>query len=166
MQTFLLDNTVLSNFANIKRIELLCQILSYLHKVYTTNLVLEEFSRRFFGIYIPCISITKVSYEDVAYLQRIEPYRRLGKGELSLLVAAYKMGTPIMILTDDRVARKKFEIEGLEVHGTIHLLVLAVCFEILSEEEAVDMLKNMKANGYYFKGTEDVLTKEIEKICE
>jgi len=165
--TFLCDNTVLSNFASVQEIDLLCQILSNVKNAYTTNLVLDEFNRRFFEISIPCLKVKRVQSQIVQNLQRIEPYRRLGQGELSLFVLADSPETTVIIFTDDRMARKLFEKEGFQVHGTVYLLILAVCFEIIPTKIAFQILEDMIDRGYYFKfkGEQDDLLKKIEDIC-
>ncbi len=165
--TFFCDNTVLSNFASVQEIDLLCHILSHVENAYTTNLVMNEFNRRFYEISIPCLEVKRVQSKIVQNLQRIEPYRRLGQGELSLFVLAKSPETTFIILTDDRMARKLFEKEGFQVHVTVFLLVLAVCFEIIPTKIAFQILEDMIDKGYYFKfkGEQDGLLKKIEDIC-
>ena len=72
--------------------------------------------------------------------------RRLHRGEASCLAIARHRGWAF--LTDDKLARVTARTWGIEVSGTLGVLVQAVKRELLAREPADGLLQEMIARGY------------------
>lgn len=71
----------------------------------------------------------------------------LGEGEKEAISLAAKH--KLILIIDDDMAKKYAEIMGVEPHGTLYVLILAVRKKILNKKEAVDILHQMMKAGFY-----------------
>jgi predicted nucleic acid-binding protein len=143
----LLDNTVLSNFALIARIDLLIKAIE--GQISTTPQVIGEFND---GVTKGRLPQSKLDWLEVAYLGVEEEalfqelQNHVNAGEASCLaVAARRDGR---ILTDDRDARKLAAQFKIPVSGTLGVLLRLVQIHELSSTEANELLGQMIAHGY------------------
>ncbi len=142
----LIDNTVLSNFAKVNRLDLLKRAFE---KLYVTEQVLEEFKLGIERGVLPNISldfeVLKLEGEEIELYNSLRA--KLGKGEASCLAIAKSRN--MKFLTDDSDARKAANILGVPVSGTIGVLVRCIERNIISKEEGNKILKEMIAKGFY-----------------
>lgn len=140
----LVDNTVLSNFAKVNRLDLLKKAFE---KLYVTEQVLEEFKKGVKRGILPSISldfeVLKLREEETELYNSLRV--KLGKGEASCLAIAKNM----KFLTDDSDARKVANILGVPVSGIIGVLVHCIRKNIISKEEGNQILREMIAKGFY-----------------
>jgi len=142
----LIDNTVLSNFAKVNRLDLLKRAFDC---IYVTEQVLEEFR---FGVKSGVLPDVNLDF-DVLKLRdaEIELYNalrvRLGKGEASCLAIAKHRN--MKLLTDDLDARSTANILGVPVSGTVGVIVRCVEKGIITKEKGNYILKEMIAKGFY-----------------
>jgi predicted nucleic acid-binding protein len=143
----LLDNTVLSNFALVDRINLLPKALG--SQISTTPQVIDEFQTGTAKGILPAISwdwleIIELSQEEEALFQRY--MKRVNSGDASCLaVAAQRNGR---FLTDDRDARKLAAQSKIPVSGTLGILQRLVQINTLTQTEADQLLNEMILKGY------------------
>ena len=128
----LIDNTVLSNFAKVNRLDLLKRAFE---KLYVTEQVLEEFKLGIERGVLPNISldfeVLKLEGEEIELYNSLRA--KLGKGEASCLAIAKSRN--MKFLTDDSDARKAANILGVPVSGTIGVLVRCIERNIISKGE-------------------------------
>ena len=143
----LLDNTVLSNFALVGRIELLTAALGY--QVATTPQVIDEFNE---GIARGRVPETRLDWLEVINLEAKEEtvfqelLMRVNAGEAACLsVDSQRNGR---ILTDDRDARKLAAQLKIPVSGTLGILLRLVEIDTLTLFEANEILGQMVSKGY------------------
>lgn len=143
---FVIDNTVLSNFAKVKNISLLKNILV---EAVITEQVLEEFN---FGIgrgIIPKVElpfkVVKLTEEERQLYQKLRT--NLGKGEASSIAVGKFRGA--IFLSDDWDARKTAYLLELKVAGTVGVLVLGVKKGVLTIEDGNLLLREMIRRGFY-----------------
>jgi predicted nucleic acid-binding protein len=142
----LLDNTVLSNFALIARIDLLTKAME--GQISTTHQVIVEFNDGIARGRLPKTSldwleVVSVGAEEALYQELLE---HINAGEASrLTVAAYRGGR---VLTDERDARKLAAQLKIPVSGTLGALQRLVQNHAISLSEANELLGQMIAYGY------------------
>lgn len=143
----LVDNTVISNFVKVNRLDL----LQVFKEIFVTSDVLEEFK---FGVkrgvlpeveLEPSFKVLNLNESEVELYESLR--RKLGKGEASSLVIAKNRG--MKLLTDDLDARKTANILGIPVSGTIGVLMHCIKKKSLTLEEGNNILKDMVLKGYY-----------------
>lgn len=152
------NTTVISNFAEVDRLDLLQALYGQLHisaKVYDEiRAGLDEgytFYAGIDGLIYPFVSdgwlyvTTAYGDKELRTLKTIPS--QLDKGEASCLAIALQRGW--RLLTDDKAARMVAGQLNIPVSGTIGTLVLAVERKACSLKEANDILRQMIANGYY-----------------
>lgn len=143
----LVDNTVLSNFALIKQIQLLHIVLKADGCV--TPQVLEEFQK---GVERGILPNTDLTWLTVLTFSSIEEnlyqsfLQRVNAGEASCLAIAKERNG--RILTDDRDARKISAQLYIPISGTLGLLVQLVRFKQITLLQANNFLTDMIAKGY------------------
>ena len=76
----------------------------------------------------------------------VEHLSNLGVGESSCIAVAYHRNG--VVLTDDKQARKIAQKLGIQVSGTLGVLVLCVVEKIVILEEANTILERMIVSGY------------------
>ena len=143
----LLDNTVLSNFALVNRIELLTNAFG--NQSATTSQVFDEFEN---GVARGRLPETRLDWLEILDMEAEEEplfgelLARVNAGEASCLaVAAQRNGR---ILTDDRDARKLAAQLKIPVSGTLGILLRLVQINVLALSEANDILGQMIIGGY------------------
>lgn len=142
----ILDNTVLSNFAAIRRLDLLTAAFPEGH--ITTEIVFRELLDGVRAGVLPDLSdeiIPVVEFEDAEKALITEPHG-LDPGEWSCLVVALQRG--YAIATDDWAARREADRRNIPKTGTLGALVSLVRSDVLSLEDANRMLQGMVAAGY------------------
>lgn len=140
----LLDNTVLSNFSNIERPDLVHLALGE-----TAATVNEAFTEYMAGVQAGKIPDCDWSWLPIFTLDTAQRtsferlHARLGAGEAACIALALARG--YRICTDDRDARKMAAQLQVPVTGTLGLLVRLVELGHLAEVEAGPLLKGMIA---------------------
>jgi predicted nucleic acid-binding protein len=145
--TVIVDNTVLSNFASVGRLDLLAEGLGGLGA--TTEAVLREFRS---GIEKGHLAQASLGWLPVLPLTAEEATTcrvislRLGAGEASCLAAAQHRG--LCVATDDGDARRYARQTGVPVSGTVGILVSLVTHRHTTLGEANVLLAQMAKTGY------------------
>lgn len=145
----LLDNTVLSNFASVARLDVLIQALEGRRRLATTPQVIGEFNEGVVRGRLPksdlgWLEITNLDNNEEVLFQELS--RRVNAGEAACLsVAAHRGGH---ILTDDRDARKLAAQFKIPVSGTLGVLFRSVRIQTLTLNTANDILAQMVSHGY------------------
>jgi hypothetical protein len=143
----LLDNTVLSNFVLVNRIELLTEALG--NEVATTPQVIGEFND---GVARGRLPETRLDWLEVLNLGTEEEslFRellvRVNAGEASCLAVAVQRNG--RVLTDDRDARKLAAQLKIPISGTLGILLRLVQINVLALSEANEILGQMITGGY------------------
>ncbi len=86
-----------------------------------------------------------------------------GKGECECVVLARELGINT-VLIDDKKARKVAKRAGIQVIGTLGVLVLAVKEEVLSKEDALGIIQSLTESD--FRLSETVIQKAVNLIKE
>jgi predicted nucleic acid-binding protein len=141
----LLDNTVLSNFAFVRRPDLITklwrncattpQAWNELQKGISTK---KSVAGQWEGL-----ALLSLSEEEVAFWQTLP---KMGAGESSCLAMAYHRQA--IFATDDSKARAVGLKLGLEISGTIGFLLFAIAKQAVTKSEANALLQKMVSNGY------------------
>lgn len=144
---FLLDNTVLSNFALVGQASLLDKILG--DTAVTTTAVLTEFNQGVTAHRVPAtdwtwLTVTEPDPEETKLYTNL--LARINAGEASCLAVAAKRNG--RLVTDDRDARQIAMQMQVPVSGTLGILVQLVEKKHLTLAEANLLLEQMIAKGY------------------
>ncbi len=144
--TVLVDTTVLSNFAHVRRPDLLRRIYP---QAGVPPVVLAELSAGEQLAIVPVcdwtwLEIVPLSEEEHARAKEVP--RGIGPGEAACLALAKTLGIPL--LTDDSGARALAGSLGIEISGTIGVLATLVREEALPLELADALLTEMRRHGY------------------
>ena len=143
----LLDNTVLSNFAAVKRSDVVLRL--WPGQVYTIPGVIKEYQQAVLTrnyapdswAELPVLELTAAENEYAHSLP--DP---LGTGERECIaVAVYRQGS---FVSDDSHARAVARSKGLALSGTLGILVACPDMGILTFSQANALLKKMIAAGY------------------
>ncbi len=141
-----LDNTVLTNFALVKRSDV---VLRLWPTACTTPEALAEYQA---GAAIGRLPLNAWSTLPIATLTETETafgaslVHRLGAGERSCLALAHERAG--IFVSDDGDARAVAQRFGVRTTGTLGILVLCVKRKWLSRKAANDLLREMIALGY------------------
>ena len=143
-----LDNTVMSNFALIGRID-------WLRELWPNMLVTSEeaWAELQAGVRLGRIPDVDWSWLTILSLTGVEREARdelmppLDRGEAACLALARSRG--YAFLTDDRVARREARRLGVPISGTLGVLKSLVDEGYVSLEEANEALEQMIALGYH-----------------
>jgi predicted nucleic acid-binding protein len=142
----LADTTVLNNFAQIRRPDLLRSAYSDLSAPIPVWSELELGVRR--GLVPVCdwswLKIFELTEREQARADEIS--RGLGPGEAACIAAAVSRG--FLMLSDDWGARELGRSLGLEVSGSLGVLDRLVLKQILRLEEADALLAEMMLRGF------------------
>jgi predicted nucleic acid-binding protein len=142
-----LDNTVLSNFAAVRRADLVLRLWG--EAVCTTPAAFAEYEAGVAGGMLSKdawagLSILTLSEEETGFAAGLSS--RLGAGERTCLaVARHRQG---LLVSDDLDARKVARQFGVSTTGTIGILVVCVQHDLLSRDEANALLMDLVAAGY------------------
>jgi predicted nucleic acid-binding protein len=144
----LLDNTVLSNFAAAKRPDIVLQL--WPDQSCTTPGVLLEYQNavlmRNYPPYgwakLPVLELTEVEHK-----YKLSLPTPLGPGECECIaVAVHRQGS---FVSDDGHARAIARARGIELSGTLGILLTSSDLGIVTFAEANTLLKKMIAAGYH-----------------
>ncbi|RME80973.1 MAG: DUF3368 domain-containing protein [Caldilineae bacterium] len=147
MGCYVLDTTVLSNFAHVGQPHLIQRALG-LH-VFTTPVVMAELAMGVEAGHVPAcdwewLKILEPN-EDTATL--ISEFQRvLDAGEAESLAVAIQKGC--IFLSDDLAARRLASSRDVKVSGTLGILLKLVKMGELDLDEADRLLQGMMAKGY------------------
>jgi predicted nucleic acid-binding protein len=145
----LINNTVLSNFALVKELEILTFSLKDIFPV-TTPQVLDEFQS---GVQKGIFQTANLQWIEIIQLSRRERHRyqilneRFGSGEASCIAVA--MERHLALATDDMKARKLLQQFGEIVIGTLWILIRLINQNTLSIGEGDIILERMIQKGYF-----------------
>ncbi|MBN2390879.1 MAG: DUF3368 domain-containing protein [Anaerolineae bacterium] len=143
----LLDNTVLSNLAQVGRVELVFHL--WAEQVITTQEVLCEYEvAAQMGKLplqawnnLPAVAMTPQEMDIAATFSS-----RLGRGERSCLAVAVAQHG--LLVSDDADTRHAAQRLRIPVSGTLGILVLAVRRQLLTLDQANALLADMIVAGY------------------
>lgn len=146
MVPVLADTTVLSNFAQVGRQDLLRQAFPQLSVPGAVRQELAAGER--LGL-VPAgdwswLGLVELSVAE--NLRAVDLERYLQAGEAACLAVAEARGG--LVLTDDSAARRLAGASGLRISGTLGALVRLVRRGVLSLEQADVLLTEMMARGY------------------
>ena len=142
----LLDNTVLSNFAVVQRTDI---VLKLWKVVNTTPQAWDEFKSGITLGYVPydawkTIALTELAHTELEIADKLS--KVLGMGERTCLAVVHCRGG--LFVSDDRKARQVALKLGVQVTGTLGILVVAVDRKIIPIGDANHLLAQMIKNGY------------------
>jgi predicted nucleic acid-binding protein len=143
----ILDNTVLSNFAVVKRLDLLVTALGT--QLSAPTLVLVEFQR---GMALERVPVSSLGFLQELVLQpeEIPLYEEflehLNAGESACLAIAYHRHG--RVLTDDRDARKIAAQRQIPISGTLGIWQRLLTQKQITLQEADSYLQQMIVHGY------------------
>lgn len=83
---------------------------------------------------------------DKRYLGRLMGNPKIHKGDADVLALASELNG--IALIDDEKARGMAEIEGIEHHGTVYLLLRMMKIDLLSKDETLDSINEMIHMGW------------------
>lgn len=141
------DNTVLSNFALVGRIDLLAQLSP--RRLMTAE---DAWNEWLIGVRIGRLPSNDLPWLPVIRLDESEQNRRdefmppLDLGEAACLALALSRGYALM--TDDLIARREARRLGVPLSGTIGALISLMDDQILTPAEANRILRQMIVMGY------------------
>ena len=142
----LLDTTVLSNFAHIKRLDLLRLALP---DAMTTLHVVAELKRGVASGHLPTcdcgwLEVVELTPSEETVLAQVRLV--LDDGEASCIAVAFERKASLF--SDDLDARRYAQRHGIHISGTLGVLSLLVKRKHLTVAEADDCLEQMIAHGY------------------
>lgn len=146
MPVILADTTVLNNFAQIRRPDLLRKPFHSLSAPSEVRVELAEGERK--GLVPICdwSWLTLIEPTDAERFRASELRSRVGAGEAACIAILASRGG--LLLTDDGPARYLAAALGIELSGTIGVLVKLLQRKILSFEEGSALLEGMIDRGY------------------
>ncbi len=134
-ETIIVDTSVLISLEKLNLLQILCEIYK---EIILPEAVIKEFG----SINLKCHSIKKVASSLVKLLMRD---LNLGRGEAEVITVAYETGLKVLI--DDLKARKIAEDLGLNISGTIGVLLKAESLKLINS--AFEKAKELKEKGFY-----------------
>ncbi len=153
-KTVISDTTLISNFALVKRVELMIKALG--RPIFTTAQVVDEISAGVQAGYQTLADVESLLLAETSPFQilalssaELQTFRglrlRLHSGEASCLAIAMHRG--YVLGTDDLAARKVARANNVPVIGTVG--VLALCHHgLLSLNQANHILQELISSGY------------------
>jgi predicted nucleic acid-binding protein len=142
-----LDNTVLSNFALVRRADLVYSL--WPTTAWTTPAVWAEHSAGVAAGHLPAdvwndLSVVALNPSEEAFATTLSP--NLGLGERSGIAVAFRRQG--VFASDDRAAREAAGRHGVAITGTIGILLACLRRGHLTLDDANDLLARMIAAGY------------------
>ena len=142
----ILDNTVLSNFALVQRIDLVTAIWQ---NCATTLDAWNEFMAGVTLKRLPArtwkgLHVVELSPKEIEFQHHLPS---LGRGEGTCLAVAYNCKA--ILATDDQKARRVGLHWGLDITGTLGLLLFAIRIDYIDLATANTLLQKMIAAGYH-----------------
>lgn len=147
IELVLLDNTILSNFAIVGRVNL--PILLWGADTCATTAVLEEYAAGSASVGLPGEAwgnLPRVTLTEQEEMFANSLSAHLGAGERSSLTVAIMRDA--VFASDDLAARRYAKENNVKVTGTIGILVTCVREGHLNLQEANDLLTDMILAGY------------------
>lgn len=143
----LADNTILSNFAHVRRPELLRAAFDAIVVPPAVRAELAEGERlnrlpQVDWQWLETVALTAEEQERMEVLSAT-----LGQGEAACIAIAQTRGW--LVLTDDRDARRAAQAVGVAVSGTLGALVNGVRQGLVSVTQADALLAEMVEHGYH-----------------
>lgn len=94
----------------------------------------------------------------------------LGEGEKAAIALAHKLkveGRKVIVITDDKKARKVCKRIGIRVRGTLGLIFLAKIHRIIDKAIALDLLKRIPYTSLYIsRGLLNRVITQVMENCE
>jgi len=146
-EPIIIDTSSLIALERSNLLQIPCEIYS---EVIIPDSVIKEFGKLSF----PCLSVRKVESNIIKLLVND---LNLGKGEADVIALANKTGLKVII--DDSKARKVAENMGLNLTGTIGILLKAERLGLI--DSAYKKVMELREKGFYVS---DVLLKDISKF--
>ena len=146
--TLIADTTILSNFSLAQRSDLLRA--DCLEDIVTATQVIEEYQDGVEKHLVPQCDwhwlsiLTLDTPEEIRLFEQL--HLRLGAGESACRSLA--MYRDVMVLTDDSDARRWAHRTEIPVSGTVGLLVQLIQGNVITLEEANQLLTTMRDHGY------------------
>lgn len=144
----LLDTTILTNFALVGLTSIPIELWG--NQAATAAEVLEEYAAGVEARKLPRENWTDLKIITLSSDEQvlgIRLFSRLGMGERSCLTVSMIRGA--MLATDDQLARRAAENQGIRLIGTVGILRTRVKSRLLSLTDAQLKLESMIAAGYY-----------------
>lgn len=145
--SYLLDTTVLSNFAHVRHPDLPRTVLGP-HLAVTPGVLAELRAGEQTGRVPSCdwgwLTVLAPTAAESAAAADLE--RQLDPGEAECLAVALQRG--YRFLSDDFAARRLAEAKGVVVSGTIGILLKGIATGVLALAEADRLLAEMISHGY------------------
>lgn len=159
-EKFVFDNAVLSNFARIKKLELIFYLSK---KIFTTREVIDKIKQgiskkpSLFDV-IKLVQLGKIKIatlqeeSSILLMNRLMREGRLGLGEISAMVLAEELNG--VFITDDEVAAKKaidFKIKALsnsEHRDTVIFLIELRKKRVISNDEYKNIKKMLEQENF------------------
>lgn len=144
---YLLDTTVLSNFAHVRRPDLPRTVLGP-HLAVTPGVLAELHAGELASLVPSCDWgwLTVLAPAEAESTAAADLERQLDPGEAECLAVALQRG--YRFLSDDFAARRLAEAKGVIVSGTIGILLKGVTTGVLTLPEADVLLAEMIRHGY------------------
>lgn len=100
-----------------------------------------------------------ISVEDVALHKPLEQYTWLDEGELKAISLALEKKKPLLM--DNNLAKQVTILFGVEVHGTLYVLLEAYKRKLIGRKEIITTLNSMILNSFYLSTTVYALFLEL-----
>ena len=107
--------------------------------------------------------VVQVNINNIS--SNLQPYIiGLGHGELGALALAYKLRSKreAIVITDDEKARKTCQRLNIKVRGTVGLIKIAYEHNIISKEQAINLINQIKETSLYI--TDQIIRQAIQQI--
>lgn len=125
--------------------------LELLHKVFTNVAITEQVYQEIMSkpSYVESMAIKKAVEDDkwIKVRKSKEINDILGAGESSTLGLALTLKRPLII--DDKKASFLANTLGIECHGTLYVILLALKKKIINKREAIDIVNLLISNKLY-----------------
>ena len=139
------------------------------YRIHTTSLVMNEIVRAEQKIALSGLQITVFRYDNInqdadlyAFKDSIQPQKNLSDSDFSVLKLALDKSVPLY--TSDAQLRRVAKIYGVQVHGSLGLVIELNKARLLSRAEAEDALARLrKANS---RMSESVFAEALEALID
>lgn len=148
----ILDTDFLSSFIKIDRLELIKRFFKVRYLIITTQvydeLRISDFFPKVAKVFV--FDRGKLSEDGFILVKVSEEIKdkKLGSGEKSAIKMAQRMKDSVLLM-DDKLARKRAEILGIEVYSIPTFLNACKEKGIISKKEICDVIKNLKKRDHY-----------------
>ncbi len=109
------------------------------------------------------IKVAEMENENIEVFLKTYSEKSLHKGEVEVLFLAKKLNGIAII--DEKPARAVGRILGIEVRGSVYLLMLLFKKGFINKEEVIKAFKNMVKTGYRLSSRDfTIIMEELEKL--